>query len=936
MFGFNILKERGLHCCLVVLLLSVVFASLYCAAPRQEVVYRQKTAYVVGEPTFVRSDLLEVHREYLEKNGVSDVLSSTIPDSGGGQRQDKEASEQVRPSAPPARAAGTTGGGGGDGGGEDRPPPATFKPPDANVGRLLNNHPLEMIEHVLRLLGMYFTIYEPDHTTQDRQSTVDRIKQGLKNNTMEDEILSFVASLPPYPLNVSTRVWGSDEVRKKYGSVAEHWCVLIGTLRSLVDGDSVQLFRCVFWIMDGGARSYHSHDFKRDYGRAIIHELYRNPDSGLRDVFTLEQFDAAWTERVKQMPKTQPQGQQPAGKQAASKAAARAPARADGGGGAAGAAGAAGGAAGGAGGDDDDQRPRRPFVQPDGELKDLITGLDRNTMDLILKFLCSLFSLFNRRSQDYAAANEDVAVRLREELRNVRPDLNGTDMRVLRFSASMLPYQLDITPAGDVTQRRLAHDVRAWRMSTQLFWAAMVQAFRFAFGNNNLRVMEAVFIMMQSIIDDRQIGDFDYKMIIAMIKKVRDDPRSGLLNLVTDSAMKNMENRLEKHADRDRINEANLHGDRALMSWLTMPHDMLKDIAVKIMSLYMAILTSGQMSPTNNLQNFVNAFERQYGNVWSDFAAVIRRMIRFVVPQWVDYGNMPLGREYMETATAHFTEAVDFLYRLFDFNIGDDVYKCKVLMSWIRSLYNYLNYVEHFRKGATGLKKYSVAKCMTDQMAMSQSFMHRITNDDNVQEQIDKYNERREATNAAAAARPALVRGQKRGRDGAPVQPARAPVGAGSIPNLEDIVERRHDDGREGQRVDIRGRPIPEDQGDQSPIPEGQGDRRLTRGSRAAAGSRAAQSAPQARAAPAPAPEAPAAPAPAADEHIVIDDDEEPAVPGNALPYHTFIAGPDDEEVTAIMFNKERFAVVARPGGDESVRGGKLYRGKVGFFSQMH
>ena len=167
-----------------------------CAAPRQ------KAVYVVGKVKF-RADLLEVHREYLEKNGgMYDALSSTMPDSGGGQRQDKEASEQVRSSAPPARAAATTGGGGGDGGGEDRPPPATFKPPDANVGRLLNNHPLEMIEHVLRLLGMYFTVYEPDNSTQDRQSTVDRIKRGLKNKTMEDEILSFVASIPPYSLNV--------------------------------------------------------------------------------------------------------------------------------------------------------------------------------------------------------------------------------------------------------------------------------------------------------------------------------------------------------------------------------------------------------------------------------------------------------------------------------------------------------------------------------------------------------------------------------------------------------------------------------------------------------------------------------------------------------------------------------------------------------------
>ena len=149
-----------MFCVLAGLFLSVVFASLYCAAPRQ------KAVYVVGEPTF-RADVLEVHREYWAKRygAVSDVLSSTMPVSDKGQRQDKEVSEQVRARAPPARAAGTTGGGGGDGGGEDRPPPAKFLPPDAKVGRLLNNYPPGAIDHVLSLLGLWFTSHPPDYST---------------------------------------------------------------------------------------------------------------------------------------------------------------------------------------------------------------------------------------------------------------------------------------------------------------------------------------------------------------------------------------------------------------------------------------------------------------------------------------------------------------------------------------------------------------------------------------------------------------------------------------------------------------------------------------------------------------------------------------------------------------------------------------------------
>ena len=88
-------RERFLLCVLAVLLLSVVFASLYCAAPRQRVVYG------IGKVK-LRSDVLEVHRQDSgggkevvygigEVKFMSDVLTSTMPDSGGGQRQDKEA-----------------------------------------------------------------------------------------------------------------------------------------------------------------------------------------------------------------------------------------------------------------------------------------------------------------------------------------------------------------------------------------------------------------------------------------------------------------------------------------------------------------------------------------------------------------------------------------------------------------------------------------------------------------------------------------------------------------------------------------------------------------------------------------------------------------------------------------------------------------------------
>ena len=70
--------------------------------------------------------------------------------------------------------------------------------------------------------------------------------------------------------------------------VLEHWSVLIETLRDLVDGDSVKMSNCVFSIMHGGAGSHHMGAFGRENGSEIIHDLCRQPGSGLRDVFTLD------------------------------------------------------------------------------------------------------------------------------------------------------------------------------------------------------------------------------------------------------------------------------------------------------------------------------------------------------------------------------------------------------------------------------------------------------------------------------------------------------------------------------------------------------------------------------------------------------------------------------------------------------------------------
>ena len=305
------------------------------------------------------------------------------------------------------------------------------------------------------------------------------------------------------------------------------------------------------------------------------------------------------------------------------------------------------------------------------------------------------------------------------------------------------PYQLTLSTDGSLTAGLERNEIHARVMSARLFWAAMVQAFRFVFGNNDVKMMEAIFVMMQNIIRQRVVVDFDYSQVMPLIKQVRADAGSGLSELIPNKAMETMDARFGKYADRDRINEANLHSEQRLLSWLTMSHDMLKDIAVKIMTLYMAILTSGEMGLVNTVQSFMDAFRRQYGNVWCDFDAIIRRMIRFVAPQWVDAGNMALSREYIDRATAHFTDAVNFLYGLFDMNAGTEDYRHSVLMRWIRSLYNYLNFIETFKNKLKSLNKYDVVRCMQDMMGSKDSFMHRITNQHNVQEQIDVRSGRR-------------------------------------------------------------------------------------------------------------------------------------------------------------------------------------------------
>ena len=120
------------------------------------------------------------------------------------------------------------------------------------------------------------------------------MKPVLENVTaMHDDTLSYVTLLLPHSLNMSTEVWDEAEKRGKT-AVVQHWSALINALRVLSDGDSTKMFKSIFSIMHASPGTYHLRDFSHEFGRKIIHDIYRQPGSGLRDVFTLEQFDAAW------------------------------------------------------------------------------------------------------------------------------------------------------------------------------------------------------------------------------------------------------------------------------------------------------------------------------------------------------------------------------------------------------------------------------------------------------------------------------------------------------------------------------------------------------------------------------------------------------------------------------------------------------------------
>ena len=106
----------------------------------------------------------------------------------------------------------------------------------------------------------------------------------------------------------------------------------------------------------------------------------------------------------------------------------------------------------------------------------------------------------------------------------------------------------------------------------------------------------------------------------------------------------NFEEQWKKYfIDRDHFNEAHLVSDRELAQYRTLDPTILKDAAVKIMTLYLAIFRSGE-----NSGNGVNAMMQEFRDLYCQTEAnegLVRRMMRYVAPAQFGLGNLALVRD---------------------------------------------------------------------------------------------------------------------------------------------------------------------------------------------------------------------------------------------------------------------------------------------------
>ena len=310
-------------------------------------------------------------------------------------------------------------------------------------------------------------------------------------------------------------------------------------------------------------------------------------------------------------------------------------------------------------------------------------------------------------------------------------------------------------------------------------------------GDDNLLMVNSFFYVMQWIGDRRVVGEYQPENVKEVLKRIHDKKESGLHVMF---GWQEFERKWETYfRDRDHRNEAYLVSDGELARYLTLGPTILMDTAVKIMTLFLAIVRTGEESG-----NGVNAMMQEYKDLYGQTVeneGLVKSMMYYVAPTLVGRENIRLNQGVVDAHTTHFTQAVEFLYDLFMNHLSDDgVTPMYNFHLWLRSLYIYTNFVEVIKlviNGAT--EKQPVEMNMRTLMKLkggSKSYMHRIL----TIEQLEDYIARRAETRAVDA-----QAGQKRPR-GEP------PASAGSKRALEDAappVQRRRGGGmQDSQAVD--------------------------------------------------------------------------------------------------------------------------------------
>ena len=234
-------------------------------------------------------------------------------------------------------------------------------------------------------------------------------------------------------------------------------------------------------------------------------------------------------------------------------------------------------------GDDEDQLPRRRWEPTDYVVGQFIKKFDRNALAAILEYI-GVISLSFQPGNGTAARTERMV-----EL----PGMPGLiiNITILEYIVSFLPYPVNITALFYEAEPDEDKEFRG--AALEEFWKMIVTGLDWV-NDDPMTLVNSFFYAMQWIGGRRVVGNYEPENVKLVLKMIYDKKDS---NLHTMFAWQDFEDEWKEYfKDSDHFNEAHLVSDRELAQCQTLDPNILKEAAVRIMTLYLAIFRSGQNS----------------------------------------------------------------------------------------------------------------------------------------------------------------------------------------------------------------------------------------------------------------------------------------------------------------------------------------------------